>query len=178
MNWGNKVTRSDELYISRPYRPGVGAMILNKENKVFVGKRIDNKTDSWQMPQGGIDDNETPDDAVIREVAEETGIIASNLTKIAQSRIWFYYDVPDVIIPKIWEGQYRGQKQKWFLFKYYGDGGDINISNGYTPEFSEFRWIDIKDLPLVIVPFKKKLYVEIMEEFDYFIQQLQNTANT
>ncbi len=168
------VVKNGELYLSLPYRPGVGAMILNSENKVFVGKRINNKTDTWQMPQGGIDDQELADEAVFREVSEETGIVSENLKIIAKSRMLFYYDVPDVIIPRTWDGQFRGQKQQWYLFKYYGDESDINL-NTYCPEFTEWKWTDIEDLPELIVSFKRKLYVEIIEEFSYFIEQLKNT---
>ncbi|AZL16183.1 RNA pyrophosphohydrolase [Rickettsiales endosymbiont of Stachyamoeba lipophora] len=167
---------NEALYLTLPYRPGVGAMVLNHENKVFVGKRIDNKSDAWQMPQGGIDENESPDMAVFRELEEETGLVNNNLKLISRSRLWFYYDIPDNLIPKLWEGRYRGQKQQWFLFKFYGKDSEININTEH-PEFNEWQWVKIEDLPELIVPFKKKLYTEIIDEFKYYVDQLRLTKH-
>jgi putative (di)nucleoside polyphosphate hydrolase len=149
-----------------PYRPGVGIMLLNQENQVFVGKRIDTRMDAWQMPQGGIDFGETPEEAVLRELAEETG--TRNAEIIAQSEDWHYYDLPEHLVTKLWDGKYRGQKQKWFLLRFLGNDNDITIATD-EPEFEEWRWTDAKTLPDIIVPFKRDLYVRILREFgEYF----------
>jgi putative (di)nucleoside polyphosphate hydrolase len=142
----------------------VGGVIINKDKKVFVGKRIDNKNDYWQMPQGGIDENENAEVAVYRELFEETGIKSEYLKLISVSKLWFYYDVPDGVIPKLWNGKYRGQKQKWFLFEFTGEDSQIDINN-FHPEFEEWKWVKVENLPKLIVPFKERLYREIINEF-------------
>jgi putative (di)nucleoside polyphosphate hydrolase len=145
-----------------PYRAGVGIMLINKQNHVFVAKRIDMKAEAWQMPQGGIDEGETPEAAAMRELQEETGTNKASL--IAKSNGWYHYDLPDDLIPIIWGGRYRGQKQRWFVMRFHGVDADINIQTP-DPEFSEWKWVEGKMLPDLIVPFKRDLYAALVEEF-------------
>lgn len=137
-------------------------MIVNKDNKVFVGKRVDSKGENWQMPQGGIDLGETPSSAALREMLEEIGTDKGYI--IAESRYWYSYDVPKFLTAKLWGGNFRGQKQKWFLIRFTGQDGDINV-NTAAPEFQSWRWADIDDLESIIVPFKVKLYKAVIQEF-------------
>lgn len=147
-----------------PYRPCVGMMLVNTDGKVFVGQRLDSTVEAWQMPQGGMDDGEDPRDTALRELAEETGIAPELVSIIAQSKEEHYYDLPDDLIGKIWGGRYRGQRQVWFLMRFLGSDADVNI---YTPhqEFRDWRWINPEQLPELIVPFKKKLYRDLLKEF-------------
>lgn len=145
-----------------PYRNGVGMMLLNKENLVFVGRRIDTTSDAWQMPQGGIDSGEAPEDAALRELEEEIG--TRDAAIVAESKEWLHYDLPDRLIPRIWNGKYRGQKQKWFALNFLGTDADININTAH-PEFCEWRWISIDALPEMIVPFKRDIYTKVVDEF-------------
>ena len=149
-----------------PFRPGVGMMIINKENKIFVGKRLNTKDNAWQMPQGGIDLGETPSVAAIREMKEEIG--SDNCKIIAESKNWYSYRIPEFLVPKLWGGQFCGQKQKWFLIRFLGSDEDINI-NTDCPEFEEWKWIDAKDLLQDVIQFKIVLYKRIIEEFSSFI---------
>ncbi|MCT4635995.1 MAG: RNA pyrophosphohydrolase [Rickettsiales bacterium] len=152
-----------EIYLKKlPYRPGVGIMIINDKFEVFVGKRIDSKTEAWQMPQGGIDDGEVPRGAVLREMKEEIG--TDNAEILAETKQWYHYDLPFYLISKLWNGRYRGQRQKWFLLKYLGKDKDIKIDNEH-PEFASWKWVKMEELPQIIVPFKKKLYISVIEEF-------------
>lgn len=152
-----------------PYRPCAGIMLANKDGKVFVGKRIDNpENDAWQMPQGGIDNGEEPRDAAIRELGEETGISADLVDVIAQSAEEHYYDLPDEMIGKMWKGKYRGQRQWWFLMRFKGEDSDINIATEHA-EFSKWQWISAEQAPLLIVPFKKRLYEAVVAEFSDLI---------
>jgi len=143
--------------------------IINKEKKVFVGKRLDSKTNTWQMPQGGIDGEETIIEAVLRETHEETGITSIEILR--ESKSWYYYDLPMSLIPRFWNGQYRGQKQKWVLLKFNGSEEEIDI-NKNPREFLKWQWIDIDSLPNVVIPFKKKLYQSVIEEFYPIINNL------
>lgn len=145
-----------------PYRPGVGMMIVNKHNKIFVGKRVDSKGENWQMPQGGIDLGETPSSAALREMAEEIGTNQGRI--MAESRYWYSYDVPKFLTAKLWGGNFRGQKQKWFLIRFTGRDEDININTEH-PEFQDWRWVEINELEHIIVPFKARLYKAVIEEF-------------
>jgi len=154
-----------------PYRRGVGMMVVNKDNLIFVGKRLDSKGDTWQMPQGGIDEDETILEAGIRELLEETNI--RSVEVIAESKNWFYYDVPQSLVGKLWNGKYRGQKQKWLLLKFTGDEKEINIATE-EPEFAEWKWVEIDRLPNLIVSFKKTLYNSIVEEFSLKIKKSHN----
>ncbi len=138
-----------------PLRLGVGVVVLNKENKVFVGKRKDNPVNKWQMPQGGVDNGEDLVGAMKRELSEETGI--KNIKILKEIDGWSEYELPDYLLGKIWRGKYRGQKQKWFVVKFLGSDNEINLETK-NPEFIEWQWIDIDSLPSVIVDFKKKVY--------------------
>jgi len=138
-----------------PLRLGVGVVVLNKENKVFVGKRKDNPVNKWQMPQGGVDNGEDLVGAMKRELSEETGI--KNIKILKEIDGWSEYELPDYLLGKIWKGKYRGQKQKWFVVKFLGSDNEINLETK-NPEFIEWQWIDIDGLPGVIVDFKKKVY--------------------
>jgi len=149
-----------------PMRQGVGIIVLNKNNKVFVGKRKDNPIDKWQMPQGGIDKNETPYNAMKRELYEETSI--TNIEVLKEIEKWLEYELPPNLLGKIWKGKYRGQKQKWFVVKFIGNDSEINLNTKY-PEFIEWKWIDYKLLPNVIVDFKKKVYEILKIELSNFI---------
>jgi putative (di)nucleoside polyphosphate hydrolase len=150
-----------------PYRPCVGMMILspNREN-ILVGKRIDSKGNSWQMPQGGINIGETPSKAALREMKEELG--TDNAIIVAESRLWYSYDVPKVLIPRLWNGSYRGQKQKWFLLDYRGSDEEIDIDT-LNPEFAEWKWIPKENLLDSVIPFKHRLYRAVLKEFHNFL---------
>lgn len=149
-----------------PFRPGVGMMILDKNNRVFVGKRIDSKSIGWQMPQGGIDLGETPSAAAMREMKEEIGSAKGKI--LAETKNWYSYRVPEFLVPRLWDGQYCGQKQKWFLIKFTGNDEDINISTK-EPEFSEWKWVTLDALLENIVPFKLKLYQQVINEFKNYL---------
>jgi len=144
-----------------PLRKGVGIAVLNSENNVFVGKRKDNPFDKWQMPQGGVDFNESLLQAMRRELLEETSI--KNIEVLKEFEQWLEYELPENLISKIWNGKYRGQKQKWFVVKFLGDESEINI-NTKNAEFMEWKWIDINLLPDLIVIFKKHVYEEVLVE--------------
>jgi len=144
-----------------PLRVGVGIALLNGSNKVFVGRRIDNPKNFWQMPQGGVDKNETFINAAKRELEEETGIKTTTL--IREIDEWLTYNLPKNLLGKIWKGKYRGQKQKWFVMKFTGSESEINI-NTKNPEFLDWKWIDPNDLPNVAVNFKIKIYKRIAKE--------------
>lgn len=149
-----------------PYRPCVGVMLVNAEGRVFVGKRIDNKEgDAWQMPQGGIDDGEDLHPAALRELAEETGVSADLITIIAESRDELFYDLPEDLLGKLWGGKYRGQRQKWLLLRFGGQDSDIRLDAHEPAEFCEWRWVDPETLPDFIVPFKKRVYRQVLDEF-------------
>ena len=148
-----------------PYRKGVGMMVFNDKKKIFVGKRIDNQT-AWQMPQGGVDENEDYETAAKRELFEETGIQSIRIIK--KSKGIYTYNLPEYLLGKIWKGKYMGQKQNWFLMKFLGPDSEINLNQKY-PEFNQWKWVDIDDLPRLIVPFKKKLYLSVIQEFSEFI---------
>ena len=145
------------------YRMGVGIFLLNKEKKLWVGKRIDFKTNFWQMPQGGIDYNETPKEAMIRELGEEVGI-KKNYEIIDQTEHWLNYKIPQELKQKVWNGKYIGQTQKWFVCKFYGLDSEINLDS-HKPEFSEWKWIEPTDVTKFVVPFKKEMYKNVLETF-------------
>ena len=146
-----------------PLRIGVGIVLLNRENKVFVGKRIDNPTNFWQMPQGGVDSNENFLEAAKRELEEETGIKSIKLIKEIDG--WLEYNLPENLLGKIWNGKFRGQKQKWFVMKFLGEKDEINI-NTKKPEFLEWKWLDIPELTKVVVDFKAHVYNRLAKEIN------------
>ena len=145
-----------------PYRRGVGMMLLNARNEVFVAKRIDMTSEAWQMPQGGIDAGEDARTAALRELKEEIGTDKASI--IAESRGWLRYDLPAHLIPKLWGGKYRGQEQQWFALRFEGTEADIDIATEHA-EFSEYQWVQMHTLPELIVPFKKDMYQQIVDEF-------------
>jgi len=148
-------------YKNLPLRIGVGIAVLNSQNKVFVGKRKDNPFDKWQMPQGGVELNESPALAMKRELEEETSIKSIKILK--EFNQWLEYELPKNLIGKIWKGMYRGQKQKWFIVRFTGEEDEINIKTKHA-EFSEWKWLDINLLPELIVRFKKHIYKEVLTE--------------
>ncbi|GGC18341.1 RNA pyrophosphohydrolase [Novosphingobium marinum] len=148
------------------YRPCVGVMLVNHEGKAFVGRRIDNKDgDWWQMPQGGVDKGEEIKDAALRELHEETGVTPDLVTIIRQTREEVFYDLPDELMGKLWGGKYRGQRQHWFLGRFNGSDEDVNLEAHDPPEFCEWKWVAPELLPDLIVPFKKRVYRSVFEEF-------------
>ena len=144
-----------------PLRTGVGVIVINKDNKVFVGKRKDNPVDKWQMPQGGVDKGEELVDAMRRELKEETSI--KNIEIIKEIDGWLDYELPKNLLGKIWKGRYRGQKQKWFIVKFVGEESEINITTK-RPEFIEWKWVERSQLPNIIVDFKKNVYERLVVE--------------
>ena len=149
-----------------PLRTGVGAIVLNKKNFVFVGKRKDNPIDKWQMPQGGVDNGENLKNAMLRELEEETSI--KNIKILKEIDYWLHYELPKNLLGKIWKGKYRGQKQKWFIVKFLGDDSEINLKTK-KPEFIEWKWIEIDKLTGVIVDFKKEVYKKLVKEIKNFL---------
>ena len=150
-----------------PLRIGVGAIIINKENKIFVGRRKDQpNNDKWQMPQGGVNDGENFLNAVKRELEEETSI--KNIKILKELEEWTEYELPDYLLGKIWKGKYRGQKQKWFILKFTGKDDEINLRTTH-PEFIEWKWVSPEKLPNIIVDFKKKLYEKLLLKIKPFI---------
>ena len=144
-----------------PLRSGVGIVVLNKQNKIFVAKRIDNPKNFWQMPQGGIDKNENYYEAALRELKEETSIISVKLIKEIDKK--YTYILPDNLIGIIWKGKFKGQVQKWFVVRFIGNESEINI-NTKNPEFLDWKWIDVNDLPKIAVKFKLNVYKNIKKE--------------
>lgn len=149
---------------SLPYRPCAGIMLVNRDGKVFVGQRMDNVVEAWQMPQGGIDPGEEAQDAAIRELGEETGIAPDKVELIAVAPDELTYDLPDDLVGKIWQGKWRGQRQTWFLYRFLGEERDIDIATAHQ-EFRAWRWADPAELPDIIVPFKQALYRDVLAAF-------------
>ncbi|MGR3375815.1 RNA pyrophosphohydrolase [Salipiger abyssi] len=147
-----------------PYRPCVGVMLVNADNEVFVGQRIDSEEPAWQMPQGGVDKGEAPRDAALRELWEETGVPADLVTVEAESDEWYPYELPHHIVPRIWKGRYKGQEQKWFLLRFHGSDEQVNIRTEH-PEFSTWRWLAPDEVVSQIVPFKRSVYEKVLAGF-------------
>ena len=155
-----------EKFKKLPLRSGVGIVVLNKENKVFLAKRIDNPKNFWQMPQGGIDKGEDNLKAALRELEEETSIKSVKLIKEIDGFTTYY--LPENLLGIIWKGKYKGQRQKWFIVKFIGNDGEINLNTKH-PEFIEWKWIDYKSLTDVIVDFKKDVYTKLKNELKIFL---------
>ena len=149
-----------------PLRTGVGIIVLNKQNKIFVGKRKDNPGDKWQMPQGGVDEGEDYITAMKRELLEETSI--QNIEIIKEIEKIYQYELPENLVGIIWKGKYRGQKQKWFITRFLGEEKEINLNTKHA-EFIDWKWIEPKFLPEVIVYFKKDLYLNLLKEINLVI---------
>jgi putative (di)nucleoside polyphosphate hydrolase len=147
---------------SAQYRSGTGIMLLNLRNEVFVGLRICGPDDAWQMPQGGIDEGETPRAAALRELREEIG--TDNVEVLAESRGWLRYDLPANLVGKAWGGRWRGQQQKWFAMRFLGSDAEINLATEH-PEFSAWQWVPASHLPELIVSFKQRLYIDVLQQF-------------
>jgi putative (di)nucleoside polyphosphate hydrolase len=156
----------EEKYKNLPLRIGVGVVLLNNENKVFVAKRIDNPKNFWQMPQGGVDSDEKFLTAAFRELYEETSI--KNVKLIQEIEGTYTYELPKNLLGIIWKGKYRGQKQKWFLMKYLGNDSEINL-NTNNPEFLEWKWVDIDQITEIVVDFKLHVYKELKEKIKNII---------
>ena len=150
------------------YRRGVGVMLLNSEGKVFVGARIDNTDEAWQMPQGGIDKGEEPWATALRELEEETGIQPHLVERVADCAERLKYDLPEALRGKLWGGKYAGQDQDWYLARFLGRDSEINIATKH-PEFREWKWIEPQQLPDLIVPFKRDLYRQLLDEFSDYL---------
>ena len=150
------------------YRACVGLMVINKKKEFFTGQRLDFKSNAWQMPQGGINDGENAESAAFRELEEETSIGKCDVQLIAESKNWIKYDLPSYLVPQLWNGKFKGQKQKWFLFSYLGQDKEINIETS-EPEFSRWRWSSKEQLVKSIVPFKRDVYTTILDEFKQFL---------
>ncbi len=167
-------------YQHLPYRPCVGTMVLNPEGRVFIGRRSGgpeqvDEVHAWQMPQGGLDPGENPFRAALRELHEETNI--SSVELLAEMRDWLSYDLPDALVPHAWGGRYRGQTQKWYAMRFTGDDSEIDIAHpgGHEPEFVEWRWAQMHELPDLIVPFKRKVYERIVAEFGHLAEKVRSS---
>ncbi len=150
------------------YRRGVGVMLINEHRHVFVGRRIDNRDEAWQMPQGGIDKGEKPWPAALRELEEETGIRKKLVEKVARLPEQLRYDIPDAIASRLWGGKWRGQLQDWYLVRFLGSDKDVNIATKH-PEFSHWKWVEPHLLPELIVPFKRDMYRTIVDGFAEYL---------
>ncbi|MBT4880437.1 MAG: RNA pyrophosphohydrolase [Alphaproteobacteria bacterium] len=150
------------------YRRGVGIMLLNKEGQIFVGQRLDVRTEAWQMPQGGIEEGEEPREAVFRELKEEVGV--DQVEIIAETPKWLRYELPKELVPKVWGGAYVGQEQKWYLMRFLGDDSQINIQT-QVPEFHAWKWVSLEELHKTIVCFKVALYKELVDIFAPYVHQ-------
>jgi putative (di)nucleoside polyphosphate hydrolase len=163
--WGDAQDRSEgkgERSPAAEYRPGVGIMLLNARGEIFMGRRADVQDDAWQMPQGGIDEGETPQQAAMRELKEEIGTDSAEI--ISESRGWLYYDVPEELARKAWGACWKGQRQKWFVMLFKGDDSGINLA-GDHPEFNAWRWVPAQELIELAVSFKRQLYLDVIGEF-------------
>ncbi|WP_136440251.1 RNA pyrophosphohydrolase [Pacificoceanicola onchidii] len=151
-----------------PYRRNVGVMLVNAEGHAFVGLRIDQKPPekpAWQMPQGGVDKGESPREAALRELTEETGVTPDLVTVEGETEGWIPYDLPHDIVPKIWKGRYKGQEQKWFLLRFHGTDDQVKLDADDHQEFAEWRWLPADEVVAQIVPFKRAVYEQVIAAF-------------
>ena len=153
---------------SLPYRDNVGVMLINDEGRIFVGRRIDSDSPAWQMPQGGIDAGEKPRKAALRELHEETGVSRDLVEFVAKAPDWLTYDLPPELLGKVWGGRYRGQRQRWFLFRFLGRDDQIDIATEH-PEFNRWRWIGADEMLESIVPFKRPVYEQVVAAFREYL---------
>lgn len=151
-----------------PYRPCVGVVLIDARGLVFAGQRIDNPAPAWQMPQGGIDEGEKPREAAYRELMEETGVTRDKVEFVGKTHGWVTYDLPPELLGKVWGGKYRGQKQKWFLFRFKGQDADVQIATEH-PEFATWRWILADEMVASIVPFKRAVYEQVIRSFRAYL---------
>lgn len=149
-------------YHLRPYRPCVGMMVVNAQNQILIANRRDTVGESWQMPQGGMDGDETPHEAALRELQEEVG--SRNVSLIAESAHWYSYDVPTALADRIWDAAFRGQTQKWLAFRFLGSDDEINLERHLPAEFCAWRWSAVEELPQLAISFKKEVYERVIEE--------------
>ena len=145
-----------------PYRNGVGIFLLNREKKLWIGKRIDGEKDFWQMPQGGIDVKESDSEAMMRELKEEIG--TNNIKVLDKSEEKLFYDLPKELISKVWSGRYKGQAQQWYACDFIGSDNEIDL-NYHKPEFSEWKWVEPEKILDLVIPFKKNMYEKILRAF-------------
>ena len=163
-----------------PYRPCVGVALFNPQGKVFIGRRIGlpvrfGETGVWQLPQGGIDEGETPEQAALRELAEEIGV--RNVRVLGETPDWLHYDLPEHLMGKVWGGRYRGQKQKWFALEHLGDEREVNLNvPGHHPEFDLWRWEELERIPELVVPFKRHIYEELVRAFAPIAEELRRKS--
>lgn len=150
--------------IALPYRPCVGIMLLNPDRQVFVGRRVETVIEAWQMPQGGIDSGEDPATAALRELGEEVGTHKAEI--LAESPSWYSYDLPGHLIGKAWGGRYRGQRMKWFALRFLGTDDDIDVNTAH-PEFDDWRWVDMRQVTQLVVPFKRAMYEQVIDAFHH-----------
>jgi putative (di)nucleoside polyphosphate hydrolase len=158
---------------SLPYRPCVGIMLLNRDGRAFIGRRSDgpehvDATHAWQMPQGGVDPEEDPWRAALRELYEETNV--RSVERLGETRDWLTYDIPREIIGQAWKGKYRGQRQKWYALRFVGDEREIDVAHpagGHEPEFTAWRWEPMANLPALVIPFKRRVYEQVVAAFSH-----------
>ena len=147
-----------------PYRPCVGVALINPAGLIFAGQRIDSDAPAWQMPQGGVDAGETPEQAALRELSEEIGVPPTRVQVLDATPGWLRYDLPADLVPRVWGGRFRGQEQRWFLMRFLGQDAEIRLDTPH-PEFSQWRWIGADEMLAGIVPFKRAIYAQVIDRF-------------
>lgn len=170
LNNGSKNGQCGPRFAEMSYRPCVGILLFNDKGEVFVGQRIDTTAEAWQLPQGGVDQGESPRDAALRELEEEVGTSKAHI--IAETVDWIAYDLPEELRGRMWNGNFRGQKQKWFAMKFDGDDSDI-VLDTHKPEFKSWQWQPIAKLTELIVPFKRGVYAELIRRFEPLAERIR-----